>query len=129
MAGRLATNESRRHRRVNRPDPGLEFAKLSDFKKPRSGGLKPDRGRRMDLSASQNRRKMTRAMTDRVHFLLAVVLACPGCAATPPADPLKSRLIGQENRFLERLTGPSALFVEDPDLLLPVDDILPSSTR
>ena len=69
-------------------------------------------------------------MTARVLFLLAILLAGSGCAVTKPAaDPLKTRLIERENRFLDRLTKPSAPLGDDPDLMLPVDDMLLSPER
>lgn len=67
-------------------------------------------------------------MIVRVMIMFFLLLAGPGCSVTPRpvVDSLKNRLIERENRFLERLASPSAVFVEDPDLLLPVDDPLPS---
>lgn len=85
----------------------------------------------IDLSGLGIWRRIYHAMMARVIFMFFLLLAGPGCAVTPRpvADALKNRLIERENRFLERLASPSAMFVEDPDLRLPVDDLLPSPAR
>jgi hypothetical protein len=85
----------------------------------------------IDLSAFKVWRRVCHAMMARVMFMFFLLLAGSGCAVTtgPVEDSLKNRLIERENRFLERLASPSAVFVEDPDLRLPVDDLLPSSAR